>query len=210
MTSTREALAVATLIMVAALVASERYEPNGVYITKPLASLGFLGVGLASGATSSAYGRVILAGLVLGAIGDVLLIPRSNKAFLGGLVSFLLGHVAYVIAFVGRGPSLGLTAAGGAAALVAAVVIGRWLLPHVVRAMKVPVLAYMTVICAMVAVAVGASARPGGLVVLLGAVMFFVSDLAVARHKFVAPGFVNKAWGLPLYYGAQLVLAWNV
>ena len=29
----------------------------------------------------------------------------------------------------------------------------------------------------------------------------------VARDRFIAPGFANAAWGLPLYYGAQLVLA---
>ena len=36
---------------------------------------------------------------------------------------------------------------------------------------------------------------------------FFVSDLAVAREQFVSEGFVNKTWGLPLYYAAQLLFA---
>jgi hypothetical protein len=43
--------------------------------------------------------------------------------------------------------------------------------------------------------------------ILLGAGLFYVSDLAVARDRFIAPGFANAAWGLPLYYGGQLVLA---
>jgi len=42
---------------------------------------------------------------------------------------------------------------------------------------------------------------------LTGALMFLVSDLAVARDRFVAQGFINRLWGLPLYYAAQLVLA---
>ena len=44
---------------------------------------------------------------------------------------------------------------------------------------------------------------------VVGALGFFLSDLAVARERFVAKGFTNKLWGLPLYYGAQLLLAWT-
>jgi hypothetical protein len=32
----------------------------------------------------------------------------------------------------------------------------------------------------------------------------------VARDRFVAPGFVNRAWGLPLYFGAQLLFAFAI
>jgi hypothetical protein len=37
-----------------------------------------------------------------------------------------------------------------------------------------------------------------------------LSDLSVARDRFVAPGFVNRAWGLPTYFAAQLLLAASV
>jgi len=46
-----------------------------------------------------------------------------------------------------------------------------------------------------------------GLALLAGALSFYVSDLAVARDRFVAPGFSNRLWGLPLYYGGTLLLA---
>ena len=46
--------------------------------------------------------------------------------------------------------------------------------------------------------------------VLAGAVLFFLSDLGVARDRFVSPGVWNRAVGLPLYYGAQLLLAASV
>ena len=45
---------------------------------------------------------------------------------------------------------------------------------------------------------------------LLGAVLFLLSDLSVARDRFVAPGFVNRLWGLPFYYGGQVLLAASV
>ena len=44
----------------------------------------------------------------------------------------------------------------------------------------------------------------------IGAVLFFISDLAVARGRFVADTFTNKAWGLPTYFGGQLLIAWSV
>jgi uncharacterized membrane protein YhhN len=42
-----------------------------------------------------------------------------------------------------------------------------------------------------------------------GAVLFFVSDVAVARDRFVEPSWKNRAWGLPAYYAGQLLLAWG-
>jgi hypothetical protein len=43
--------------------------------------------------------------------------------------------------------------------------------------------------------------------VAVGALAFAASDVSVARDRFVRPEFVNRAWGLPLYYAAQLLLA---
>ena len=58
-------------------------------------------------------------------------------------------------------------------------------------------------------VVVASATLPGGADprIPTGAVLFYVSDLFVARERFVTPGFVNKALGLPLYYGGQLLLA---
>jgi hypothetical protein len=41
----------------------------------------------------------------------------------------------------------------------------------------------------------------------VGAVAFAVSDLSVARERFVHKSFTNLVWGLPLYYAAQQTLA---
>ena len=62
----------------------------------------------------------------------------------------------------------------------------------------------------MVVTALGNAAARGEVAVAAGALMFAVSDVSVARDRFVAPGFANAAWGLPLYYAAQLVLASTV
>jgi uncharacterized membrane protein YhhN len=202
----------ATGLAVVALLFFERFGSRaGVWLAKPLASTAFLVVALSADALATPYGRAILAGLALSWLGDVLLIPRhAPKVFLAGVGSFLLGHVAYAIAFVARGIEPG-------AALVAAVIVGalaalvlRWLAPHVGPDMKVAVRAYVLVISLMVIAAVGTYTRLGNAWIPVGAIGFYLSDLSVARDRFVAEEFVNRIWGLPLYYAAQVILAWSV
>lgn len=201
----------ATLIALALLLVSEaRGSRAGVWVWKPLASTGFVATALAAGALDTSYGRWVVAALVLSWWGDVLLIPRARAAFALGLASFLAGHLAFAAGFVARGVSLPWLLATAAVLLLPALVVLRWLAPHVPDALRIPVRAYVVAISSMVACAFGTWAHAGGGGLLLGALMFFVSDLAVARERFVAHGFVNKTWGLPLYYGGQLLLAASV
>jgi uncharacterized membrane protein YhhN len=179
-------------------------------VSKTLASTGFLGTALTAGALESPYGWAVLSALFLSWWGDVFLLGRSKGMFLAGLVSFLLGHVAFGAAFVVRGvdPVAALATAG--AALLPAVAVWHWLRTHLETGMRTPVRAYVVVISTMVALSVGTTALLGNAWITVGAVMFYLSDLAVARDRFVAPGFTNRVWGLPLYYGAQLILALTV
>jgi uncharacterized membrane protein YhhN len=40
--------------------------------------------------------------------------------------------------------------------------------------------------------------------------MFAISDIAVARDRFVRQSLTNKIWGIPLYYLAQVLFAISV
>lgn len=195
-----------TLTALVVLLAGERSNTTLRNLAKPVASAGFIGVALSAGALDTTYGSWVFLGLLLGAAGDVLLLGASRGAFLGGLVAFLLGHVAYVVAFSGLGPAWPIVLIAGGLALVVGAIVFLWLFPHIDRAMIGPVAAYVLVISAMVVMA-AASRTP---IVILGAAGFYLSDLSVARDRFVASGFANRVWGLPLYYGAQLLLAWSV
>ncbi len=180
-----------------------------VWTFKPLASTAFIALAGFCGALDSTYGALILAGLVLSWFGDVFLISRKLLHFRLGLVSFLLGHVAYVIAFVSVGLDGMLTGMAAIPLSVTAVVVFLWLRPNLGR-MKVPVLAYVVVITVMVICAVGTVHTPGGAVRVLGAMAFYLSDLGVARDRFVAEGLANRLFGLPLYYGGQVLLALSI
>ncbi len=203
------ALALSTSVTVALLIEVHR-RGNRVaeWVLKPLASTGFLAAAVANGAHRTGFGKWLLAGLICAWWGDVLLLSRAKRTFLAGLVAFLLGHVAYGVAFVERG--VGWPSVGVGLALMAgpAYLAGRWILPGVSSPMHAPVLAYMAVITVMVALAAGTVSAHGGGWIGVGAVAFYLSDLSVARDRFLAPGWTNKLWGWPLYYGAQLVLAW--
>ncbi len=194
---------------VAGLLAAEwRDSRLGVWIAKPLAAACFLWAALAWGALDTGYGRTVLVALLLCAAGDVLLIPRERPAlFQLGILAFLLGHVGFALAFAWAG--VAPTALAMAAMPLAAFALGtlRWLGPHVPDDFRGPVRAYVVVISAMVVCALAWTVGGGPVTAAVGAVGFAASDLSVARDRFVAPGFANGAWGLPLYFGSQLVLA---
>lgn len=176
---------------------------------KPFASVGFLVAAIGFGALESRYGKIVFTGLILGALGDVFLLGSARQFFIGGLVSFLLGHVAYVVAFASLGIS---TTEALMAAVVMAVVmffVGRWVFPHAPE-MRIPIGVYMMVIALMCVAAVGAWGAGAPWMIPVGAVMFTASDIAVVRDRFISRGFINRAWGLPLYYAAQLLIAWSI
>ena len=178
--------------------------------SKVIASTAFIGLAFAHGSLEGPTGAWLLAALCLCWVGDVLLLGTSRPMFLGGLVAFLSGHLAYVGAFAVAG--LNPLAAAVALALLAAsaVPVYRWLRPNLPPGMVGPVMAYMVVISLMVAGAAGRVAAEASPRIILAAAMFYVSDLAVARNRFVAPGPMNRLWGLPLYYGAMALLALGV
>jgi uncharacterized membrane protein YhhN len=196
-------------VAVAGLLAADRSGSRaGLWLAKPVASLAFLWVALAAGALDSGYGRWVLLGLALCLAGDVLLIPHERKAaFRAGVFAFLAGHLAFSVAFLSRPiDPLGLAAAAVVLALALAAVL-RWLSPSVPADMALPVRAYLVVIGVMSALACGVTAAGGPWAVAVGALAFTASDVSVARDRFVRHEFVNRAWGLPLYYAAQLAIA---
>lgn len=151
----------------------------------------------------------IMAGLALSWLGDALLLSHHRKAFLAGIVAFLLAHIAYAIAFVGRGMDWTWAIVAAVVLVPVVAVASRWILPHAGR-LRIPVAIYMVAISAMVVTAVGTFGHERHWLILAGALLFYASDLAVARHRFIQPGFVNRAWGLPAYYAGQFMLAWSI
>jgi uncharacterized membrane protein YhhN len=121
-----------------------------------------------------------------------------------------VGHLAYGGGFLTAGMSWAGAAIALTALLVPAALVGRWLWPHLEARMRPPVTAYIVVISLMVAGAVGGVLEGVPAVALPAAILFYTSDVYVARHRFVAAGFLNRLIGLPLYYAAQILFALSV
>jgi uncharacterized membrane protein YhhN len=210
-------LAVAFLIGVGfAAVANwlSRWRPNSALetITKPLTTV--LIVALAITVKSSHPGArwLVVAGLVLCLVGDVLLLSVVDN-FVGGLGSFLIGHLLFAVA-VFRRPH-GHLALAGLALIPLAVVIGTFG-PAIVKgarrravALGIAVSAYLIVIASM-AVLVTLTGSPWAIV---GAAFFVMSDTLLGYDMFATP-FASARVAIMVTYhlalvGLTLGLVWH-
>ena len=153
---------------------------------KPAVMIFFIAAALLIPAESEAIRWCIVAGLIFGLIGDVLLF---QDRFIPGAAAFLVGHLAYVIALLlvphdPRGLLVGLVMVLLVAAIVGRkIVAGAW---HKSRVLGGIVAAYMVVIGVVVILAVGSSS----IVIEIAALLFLTSDALLAWARFVgrAPG----------------------
>jgi uncharacterized membrane protein YhhN len=153
----------------------------------------------------------MMSGLLLSALGDVALIGKSKDALRVGLGCFLLAHLFYTVAFLLVG-GLGIGLWIGIVYALIAKRIWCWLAPNV-GALRVPVIAYVVVISLMVTASTSgfiAEVQPATGLLALSAVAFFLSDLAVARERFICVDRRNRMLGLPLYYAAQVGFCYAV
>ena len=150
---------------------------------------------------------LLTAALVCSLGGDVaLMLPNL---FIPGLVSFLLGHVAY-IALLRRG----VRWFAHRGALLVTVGIGAamyaWLWHGGLPAeLRIPVAVYVLVIALMAAQALGRAAElqtDAAHTVALGACIFMVSDSVLAIDRFVQPVPMAILWVLTTYYAAQFCI----
>ena len=155
------------------------------YLAKPLAMVALVGVALSLHAEVPGRRPWIVAALLLSLLGDVfLMLPRD--AFVPGLASFLLAHVAYIVAFRVDGGSVGALGVSAVVVAVVAVAAGRKVIAGVRAsdpAVTVPVVVYIAVIAAMVACALAT----GNILFGVGAILFMTSDSLIAWNRFVRP-----------------------
>jgi len=150
--------------------------------------------------------------LALCSLGDVVLSRPGQGAFLGGLIAFALGHIAWIVVFIAKftvSPALlsdpvRLALLGALAVL--AVFMARLLIPRA-GTLKGPVAIYLGIIMVM---AVTALATPP-LLIVTGAMLFAVSDTLLGMQTFVLRHGIGRerianALIWPLYWGAIALL----
>jgi len=183
-------------------------------ITKFILSFLFVLAALLQPHSVPAYYHYLLVGLIFCLIGDVCLALPQEKTFKAGLVAFLVGHIFYIFSFssliqVNLWISAGFFVLVGLSAL-----IFLWLRPHL-KSMLIPVSLYILVITVMASGAWAVFLKSpfhvfGRTLLLAGSLFFYVSDVFVARDKFIKEEYTNRLLGLPLYYAGQFFLAFSV
>ena len=183
------------------------------FVSKPLIVIGLIGYFIvATKGTGKGLGTWIVLALFFSLTGDLLLIFQQQKSlfFLLGLSAFLLAHIFYIIFFHG--------------VRIRESIAGRWwlllivvlyyallmaLLSDYLGNMKLPVRIYGVVISFMLMLGLHMyylKIKNAGWLLLLGALLFVISDSVLAINKFYRP-FEQADFFTMLTYGiAQLFI----
>lgn len=212
-------LAVLGMLIQAAFIVVEH---KGKYVAavclKGSASLLFVIIGLVGylHAENTDFAKLVFIGLVLGAVGDILLNLRfvfdkiGQKIFLAGIAAFLAGHVLYLVALIPLSQNLLVCIIAGV--IVAAVILTIIFKTMSVKpAFKIFGIFYIGAVVLMTSVAIGNLVSAPGTTTLLyaiGAVLFTVSDIVLIFNTFGSEQkFSRRITNLSLYYLGQLLIA---
>jgi len=152
--------------------------------------------------------QIVLA-LVLGWIGDILLLKTSNiLRFKLGLVSFLIGHVFYIVALIKYAQPFNIVVLIISAAVAVCYGIFIFKVIHTPHEMRIPVMVYEVILLAMAVLTLQfflAHRELYGALVLIGGVCFVASDtmltlLTFRKKNIYVPVMIT-------YIAAQLLIA---
>ncbi len=205
------ALAVAVFFLIRADFLGRRRQ---IYVIKPISTLMVLAVALVSflePTRNAMYTIGVLLGLSFSMGGDIaLMLKEHRKAFTVGLGLFLVAHIAYGVVFTFLGRFTAWDILSTVVLLVAAMGFYKLIRPNL-GSLKGPVIGYILIISLMVSRAFSALASPvftngQALMIVVGALLFYFSDVILAANRFWKPWRYHSV-GLALYYSGQLLIA---
>lgn len=179
---------------------------------KPLIVISLLVWLFMNGAYNSKSASVAVGGLVLSLVGDVLLIfqARNGLFFIGGLISFLLAHILYIVYYLrsaGKEKTKVLKGSALIYTLILVYGVGFYcLLFNNLGDLKIPVVVYTL---ALVSMNIAAFSRYGKVddssfrQIVAGALLFTSSDSLLALNKFFIPLPMAGIWIMSTYAFAQ-------
>ena len=153
---------------------------------------------------------LFVVGLLFGLLGDVLLLMQGRKAFILGLISFLVGHLFYIVGFNIEPVKqsiwmfIFLLPMG-----LAFWLLMKLILPHVKKPLRFPVWAYGFVLVMMSYSSLLTSLRSdwkttGVVLSIFGGILFLTSDMMLAVDRFVRAKF--GVWVMVTYHLAQMAI----
>lgn len=195
------------LLCISAIIAAECDNTFMYTILKPLASAGILCIPiLFRKSTNGKYFSYTVAALAFCLMGDILLLREER--FILGLVSFLIGHVLFILSFLSirkwkmNWPICALLA-------VIAMAYFVFIYPSLGQ-LQFPVLAYVVIITTMSAMGVSifkSDPTNANRWLIVGVLLFMDSDMILAYNKFVSPIPLSSLAILSTYWIALYSLA---
>ena len=188
-------------------------------VIKGVASAFFVLLGLlgALGTKDVELARLVLLGLLLGAVADVLLNLRyvyegskAQLAFIAGILVFLAGHVAYLFACLPSCPALPFAIVVGMVltAMLMYWIFGRIEAKVVLKAFGVVYVGAVVILNCVVACVLAANHSLHWIVFFGGTLLFLISDIILILNNFgPKERFTLRVSNLMLYYIGQILIA---
>lgn len=213
-------ICLACLVVAAAFIYVEHIKKYLVAdVIKGLASVLFVVVGIlsASAAKDAGYARIIVIGLVVGAIADVLLNLRyvfegeaGQRVFLVGILVFLIGHIVYLVAIAPKCPVLIPAVIVGAVVAAGLLwwIFGKITAKPAFKAFGVVYIGAIAILNCVAAATMLFAPTAHAAIFFLGALLFLVSDVVLILNTFGGEfRFSYRVTNLMLYYVGQLLIA---
>ncbi len=187
-------------------------------VLKGLAAFCFVLIGILgyTSTTTTSFGCKIMVGLIFGMIGDIVMNLRfvlkenGQKAFLLGILAFLIGHVLYLAALIPLTSHL-------LACIIIGGVLAAGLLAYIFCTMDVKIafkifgVFYLGAVIIMTVIALDIAIfapTAHNLIYAIGAVLFTASDIVLIFNTFSGvTRFPLRVTNLSLYYLGQLLIA---
>ncbi|MCK5331203.1 MAG: lysoplasmalogenase [Candidatus Marinimicrobia bacterium] len=205
-------LTISALLSAFLVIWGEYFGPQfQVYIFKPLTMVFIIAIALLIREPKTYfYKYAIIGGLIFSLCGDIFLMLPSDQ-FIAGLISFMIAHIMYIIAFMQDRPrqyKLVLLIPF----VICGLIIFSLLSAHLEN-LKIPVLIYIVVILIMVWQATDRwrfYRDQATLIAFVGAMLFMLSDTIYALNRFREAFELGRLLTLSTYFTAQWFIACSI
>jgi hypothetical protein len=157
------------------------------------------------------YGRTVFIATVLVFVGELFLY-RGTGLLLIGALAFLAAHAAFLIAFWMREFSLGWSIGAAIPLLGISTASYFWLHSDASVEMEIAMIGYGLVLTAMTVFGIATIGAGASLIILLGAIAFYVSDILFGRALVydLRSGLANTLGAIPLRHIALILFAFSI
>lgn len=162
-------------------------KPRLIYVFKPATMVFLIALAISLSGVDGHRRAWFVAALVLSLAGDIFLMLPNTNLFIGGLGSFFLSHVLYVVGFLSTHVSFGSVVPYWGVLLVVGGIVGAKVISGARASgheeLAAPIVGYILILTLMAACGLAAKNAPAA----AGGLAFLASDSLLSWDRFVKP-----------------------